>query len=228
MDSSVLFEDNVDKIKEYLEIHPEDINEYLKVHPENINIVANNMTLLMHAVEDERMDIIDCLIQHGCDINFQNNDGWTALHYACDLSNINRDIIERLISNGASGLLKDNNGCTALHYAAMYAKDVNVIHQLLFVSDPNSLNNMGMNAFMEACWENNNIRIISALLNVTHDINFQNTNGRTALHYCCYFNKNCKGVIQFLLSSGADPFIQDNEEITPYDSVREEGKRIID
>ena len=225
MDSNVLFKDNVDKIKQYLEIHPEDINEYLKVHQENINIVANNITPLTNAVKTDRMDVIDCLIEHGCDINFQNNNGWTSLHYACFRKDGTRDIIERLISNGATGLLKNNWGATPLHFAAQNTRDVNIIHQLIFVSDPNSLDYMGKNPLMEACWDNN-IDIISALLNVTYDINLRDFNGRTALHWS-YYNKNYKG-IELLLSSGADPFIQDFYGKAPYDLRDEEGKRIID
>ena len=216
MNSKVLFEDDLNNIKEYLEIHPEDINI----------LSSNDKTSLMDAVLHERMDVIDCLIQHDCDINFQNNPGWTALHYACCYKN-NRDIIERLISNGASGLLKDDLGNTALHYAATSVEDVNIIHQLLIVSDPNSLNNAGMNTFMVSCniW-NKNIRIISALSNITHDINLQNIYGLTAIHYCCYFKHY--EAIKLLLSFGADPFIQDNEGRTPYGLANEEGKRIID
>ena len=216
MDSNVLFKDNVDKIK-----------QYLKVHPEDINIVVDDITPLMHAVLHERVDVIECLIEHGCDINFQNNNGWTSLHYACFRKDGTRDIIERLISNGASGLLKDDLGNTALHYAATSVEDVNIIHQLLIVSDPNSLNNAGMNTFMVSCniW-NKNIRIISALSNITHDINLQNIYGLTAIHYCCYFKHY--EAIKLLLSFGADPFIQDNEGRTPYGLANEEGKRIID
>ena len=215
MDSKVLFEDDVTVI-----------NEYLKVYPEDINILPKNygMSPLMYAVLKQRVDVIDCLIKHKCDINFQNDRKWTALHYACSI-NINRDIIERLVSNGTTGLLKHDFGRTPLHYGATYAKDVNIIHLLLFVSDPNSLCARSSNALMIGCQWNKNIEIISALLNVTHDINLQDIHGWTAFHHS--WNPN-QGVIKFLLSFGADPFIQDNEGITPYYLANEEGKRIID
>ena len=217
MDSLVLFQDDVNNIK-----------EYLKIHPKDINIVVDNITPLMEAVNIERVDVIDCLTEHGCDINFQDNHGYTALHNACESSNINttRDIVERLIANGASGLLKDSWGNTPLHLAAIHAKDVNIVHQLLFVSDPNSLDMWGKNPLMHACSLNISIEIISALLNVTHDINLQNNYGQTALHICCYYKRN--EAIKFLLSSGADSFIQDNRGRTPYDLADEKGKRIID
>ena len=218
MDSGVLFEDDVNKI-----------NEYLKVHPEDINIVVNIMTPLMHAVFYERIDVIDCLIEHGCDINFQNNYGSTALHFACDWRDIsiNRDIIERLIANGASGLLKNDYGNTALHNVAAFVNDVNIIHLLLIISDPNSINKRGRNPLMIGCQWNKNIEIISALINVTYDINFQDTRGQTALFHCCYDNNNHEAM-KLLFSSGANPLIQNNNGKTPHDLANEEGKRIID
>ena len=223
MDSLVLFQDDANKIK-----------EYLKIHPEDINIVFDDITPLVNALWTQRVDVIDCLIENGCDINFQNIYGRTALHRACNpintmrntMRNVNRDIIERLISNGASGLLKNSNDYTPLHFAAMYAKDVNIIHQLLIISDPNSLNERGENPLMHACSLNISIEIISALLNVTHDINLQNNYGQTALHHSCYYKRN--EAIKLLLSSGADSFIQDNRGRTPYDLADEKGKRIID
>ena len=213
MDSKVLFEDNVNRIK-----------EYLKVYPEDINILSyNDITPLMKAVFYERVDVIDCLIEHGCDINFQNNDGWTALHYACYNKN-NRDIIERLISNGASGLLKEKWGCTSLHCAAIDPKDVNIIHQLLVVSDPNALDDCGRSPFMVACW-NKNIDIMSALINVTSDINAQDIHGHSPLDYCC-IRRDYKG-LRFLLSFGADVSIKDNRGRPPCNLRDEECKRII-
>ena len=218
MDSKVLFEDDVNEIREYLSVHPEDIN---------INILSyNDTTPLMNAVVTERMDVIDCLIEHGCDINFQTNGGLTALHNACGYKN-NRDIIERLITNGATGLLKDKFGNTVLHYAAFAVRDVNIIHQLLFVSDPNSLNNEGKNPLMRIHPLNANIQIVSALINVTHNINLQDFNGNTVLHSCCSCDRKYN-LTKLLLSCGADPFIENNRGTTPYMLAYREGKRIID
>lgn len=214
MDSNVLFGDDVSKIR-----------EYLSVHPKNINILSEHATPLMYTVIKQRLDVIDCLIHHRCGINFQNIYGCTALHYACCSKNINRDIVERLISNGASGLLKDNYGRTALHHVVVHTKDVNIIYQLLFVSDPNSLNHYGETALLQASC-NKNIEIISTLLNVTYDINLENIDGETTLYDHC--RRNNYKVIKLLLSFGADPFINNIFRKIPYNIADEEGKRIID
>ena len=70
MDSSVLFEDDLNKMI-----------EYLAVHPESINIFDRDETPLMQAVVDERTDVIDVLLDFGANVNLQDTDGWTALHY---------------------------------------------------------------------------------------------------------------------------------------------------
>lgn len=123
------------------------------------------------------------------------------------------DIIQRLISNDPSGLSKDMRGDIPLHYAAQHAKDVNSIHQLLFVSDHNSLNDCGRTSLMTySFWRKKNY---IELNNVTHHINLQDIDGLTAIHYC-FRDKNYEA-IELLLSSGADPFIQHNRGKSSYD-----------
>ena len=103
--SEVLFQDDVKKLKEYLGVHPEDIN------------ILNecNRTPLVHSIFEERMGIVDTLIDLGCDINFQDKSGFSALHYCCYCHNIDRNILEKVINSGANGLLKTEDDYIALH-----------------------------------------------------------------------------------------------------------------
>lgn len=216
MYTPILFKDDINKIREYLSNNQDYINSPFCCQ-----------TPLIYAVEKERADVIDCLIEYKCDINHQDYVGRTALHFACRQKNINIDIIQRLIGNDANGLIRDKWGNTPLHYASQNCKDVNIIHQLVFVSDPNIINNHGRNPLMECCMSNKNIQVISALINVTYNINLQDFSGKTALYWSCAIKKNYNA-IQLLLCSGSDPFIQDNKGNLPYDLSREEIKRIID
>lgn len=207
MNSSVLFDDNV-----------ENIDAYLLVNPDDVDMVYNCRTPLMFACETHRVDVIDCLLKHKCNVNFQGFQGRTALHHAC-YEYINRDVIERLIANSASGIIRDRLGDTPLHLAAQYANDVNIIHQLTYISDLNILDTQGRDPLILACATNKNIEILSALINLTPDINLQSICGENALVYCCIL-KNYEG-IKLLLAAGA--------EITEYEYsyADEEGKRIL-
>lgn len=79
---------------------------------------------------------------------------------------------------------------------------------------------------MTACRVNQNIEIISALINVTNDINLSTKYGDTALHFAC---ENCNyEAIKLLLKHGADFNITNTDNKTAYELADDEGKRIID
>ena len=59
------------------------------------------------------------------------------------------------------------------------------------------------------------IFIVSALLNKGADINFYNDNG-TALHFAV-INDTHTDILKLLLLEGANPFIRDDDDETPYD-----------
>ena len=62
-----------------------------------------------HAAESNSLDVISLLLDHGADMNVNNNNGWTPLHNAVRL----------LIGGGADIDAEDHSGSTALHYAAL-------------------------------------------------------------------------------------------------------------
>lgn len=70
-----------------------------------------------------------CLIDGGADVNYKNEKGLTALHYAAALQDICE--IHFLIKNGAYINARDNNGNTPLHIAAMHNLDESYIKHLI-------------------------------------------------------------------------------------------------
>lgn len=215
MNFCVLFGDNV-----------EEIREYLRLHPESVNAIRYRHTPLMKAGIANRLDIIDCLIENNCDVNVQNYDGDTALHFECMKTNVNRHIIERLIAAGANGTIKDNIGYTPFHYLVEDVTDMNIIHLLIPISDPNAITHQGYTPLMLSCTNSKTIETINVLLDVTHTVNLQSTNGRTPLHLACSSNKN--EAVKLLLEKGANRFICDNTGNTPYDCANTETKLVID
>lgn len=56
------------------------------------------------ACRNDDIKILKILLEHDIDINIQDNDGWTPLHYACCCSHF--DIIEELLNMDASITIK--------------------------------------------------------------------------------------------------------------------------
>ncbi len=75
----------------------------------------SNNTLLHLAVINNKLSIVEVLIDRGSKINEVNLLGRTPLHYA--ISNVNTDIVKLLIKHGADIYVKDIFGKVPLFYA---------------------------------------------------------------------------------------------------------------
>ncbi|KAG4443916.1 hypothetical protein IFR05_000556 [Cadophora sp. M221] len=71
---------------------------------------------LILAAENENYSCMEALLLHGADPNFQEKQGWTALHWTA----ANGQLLAAglLVAKGANVLLKDSRGYDAEHYAA--------------------------------------------------------------------------------------------------------------
>ena len=72
-------------------------------------------TALLEAAARGRESIVSILIQHGADLNIQDDNGWTALHYAA--ANERNEITEILIKAGADLNIQNNEGKTPIQAA---------------------------------------------------------------------------------------------------------------
>lgn len=214
MELSVLFSDDSGSIKKYLD-----------KSTEHINTINFDMTPLMNAVCQENIDVIDVLIDYGCDIQFKNKNGYTALLcYFISQSN-NRVILQKLLNSKVDINISSVDGNTPLHYAAYYITDVNIIHYITLECNPNLKNNNRKTPLMLACEYNKNIEVIAALIDITNDINIQDNFGNTALHLACINNKY--DIIKILLNGHADINITNDDNETPYDYADRKGKFIL-
>ncbi|KAF5899383.1 B-cell lymphoma 3 protein, partial [Clarias magur] len=70
---------------------------------------------LIHAVEKSCMEMINFLVENGCNVNLQSYSGNTALHIACSRGEV--DAVRVLLKNGADNSLKNYHNETAVMVA---------------------------------------------------------------------------------------------------------------
>ncbi len=97
------------------------IAELLRSHGAAVDPVFHGETPLLLIVKSKRFRLLKWLIENGADVNFQDEQGFTALHYAVK-RNHNLGQIEELLSHGARPNVAANNGVTALSLARRLGK----------------------------------------------------------------------------------------------------------
>jgi ankyrin repeat protein len=83
--------------------------------------VFHDETPLLQIVKAKRFALLKWLVDHGANINFQNSEGNTALHFAIK-RNYTLSEIQDLLSCGASPTIKAKDGTTALSLASKLNK----------------------------------------------------------------------------------------------------------
>ncbi|CAH1783768.1 unnamed protein product [Owenia fusiformis] len=75
---------------------------------------TSRSTTLISAAEHGLKDVVQCLINKGCDLNACDHSGNTALHKAVQMGY--QDVAEVLLTNGADVNVKNNDQNAPLHY----------------------------------------------------------------------------------------------------------------
>jgi tRNA A-37 threonylcarbamoyl transferase component Bud32 len=125
----------VEEIKEYIETH-------LKQEGEIRDKLDKDRTYLHYAVYRGKRDIVDLLIESGCEVDARDYNGRSPLHYA--VANMKIQLIQVLVENGAEVNGVDNEGKTPLHYAALCGYGEIAFKLLCMGADPNLDDNFGM------------------------------------------------------------------------------------
>ena len=95
--------------------------ELLLSHGAEIDPVFRGETPLLQTVKSRRLKLLDWLVNHGADIHFQDDNGYTALHYAARGSHTIAEV-GRLIKLGARTDIKSKDGKTPINIASELGK----------------------------------------------------------------------------------------------------------
>jgi len=166
-------------------------------------------SLLMQAIENDKLDIAQALIEKGMDASLINEQktksGQTALMYAAEKGN--KDQLELLLNKGAAVGIQDQSGKTALMYAAARDGDTEALKVLL---DNNASvdvkNGDGQTALMYAA-QKGHTAALKVLLDKSASVNIKDKSGQTALMYAAA-NGN-KEQLALLLDKNASVDVND-------------------
>jgi len=171
---------------------------------------------LHFAAMEDRVKVVQLLIDYGANINIRNKFGYTAMHSAVIEENI--DALKCLVQNGADINARDDLGTTPLELATILEK-VEVYTYLKSLPKPPE-QNYQENDFdidrQNLHWTiiHGNYSALKIALSRNYlEINKQNNRGRTPLHESVRRGKLRKALS--LLSSGANPHIADNYGLLP-------------
>ena len=172
----------------------------IELLPRDANDAANidGMTALHFAAQNGDTAVVGYLIEHGADINAQDDVfSRTAIHFAAEQGNL--DCIKYLAEHGANLQDKDNFGATAFHYAAKSNK-LDVVKYLVSKKvDYTTKDTRGWTAMHYAAY-GGSIDVVKYLLAKGLNINERNKSGRTPL----FFARNHRELRSFMISKGAD------------------------
>lgn len=189
----------------------------------DINAKTNfGWTPLHLAVIYDQDDISESLLIEGADIDAQDDDGWTPLHWAANQSN--RELVNFLIRWRAKVNLTDRDGWTPLHWAVI-RNDAEMAARLISARARPDLTFPDGSSFLHKAVSGCSRGMTELLLSAGSDINAGNERNysRTPLHGA---DRNDRDFLAFLISKGADIFIEDRLGVKPLDSFS--GKEMTD
>ena len=217
----------------------------------NLNTSRNDKrTPLMEASSKNDEKQVTWLIEHGADVNLQDEDGDTALHFACNSDHASLEILSCLIENGANinactdfkitplmmavqncrkyvvsfliehGAnvdLQDEDGDTALHFACRSHASLEILSCLIENgASINACTNCKVTPLMMGV-ENCHKDVVSYLIEHGANVDLQDEDGDTALHYVAYQESRVDKTETFLTLStaGASCLCKNSKGLTP-------------
>ena len=175
-----------------------------------LNKYESEQNLLLYVLEMRyKLEIIEFLIKHGDDVNFDNIKYSTPLHYALKIES-NPDVIELLIKHGADINHKDLHRCTPLNKMLMSNMKIKQIGRMLIINNSYIPFSLCDNNVYSLHYGTRLRKLINIIIKNGMDINDQNQYGNTILHHAIT-NKTPIYIVKILLDAGIDHSIKNKK-----------------
>lgn len=214
----------------HLAVYARNIDMCATIINHNIDInfrCSTGETALHIACNLQLYDIVKLLINKNINVNIQDYEyEYSALHYSINLNN--NDIINILIKNNANLNLQDKNGNTILHFCVIN-QNINILQLITKTANINFnlLNILGYIPLHIVLVENSpDVKQYVDLLLENSDINIQDNDGYTCLHYLCK-NNLWQHYTKFLLTKKLNIFIKNKHGKKPTDYINKEDTDVF-
>ena len=193
------------------------------------NAVANGdeMTYLMVALDEENVEMAAKIIESGVDVNAQDEDGRSALHYVARMDPDDVPLEQRvalmqmLLAKGANPNIVDENGLTALDYVQELDDDEGKKELYALLDQKGGLE--AHNALFTAI-RDGNLDQVAYLIKGGADIDVtEKGTGYGVMHFAALCQKNPEEMCKLLIELGADPEQESNDDITPLHVAAQTG-----
>ena len=177
-------------------------------------------TALHEASKSGHIQVVDCLLVHGCDVNMPDTRGWAPIHDAISQDNI--EIAYKLLENGANPRQSFSIPLAHIKNLAVYGRAC-----LMFSAGPDSkLHPSTPSSFEWNCLSFaancHQPQLVAKLIQeyFHKDVNSQSSSGKTVLHEAVILPEslnvdkedivqNRRDTMEILLKAGVDPNVSD-------------------
>lgn len=198
-----------------------------RVSPDITNVAGN--PLILYAAKSRNHDIVNTLIDYGCNVSQANSYGVTAMHIA--IENNDLELVRILLSSGFNADQSDRENITPLMVAAENGRLE--ICQLLLENFAKV--NMQTTTYhvtaVSLATEHNYIDVVKLLVKYGADVELPRNNGMTPLHFAAWYGhkETARYLIDHLVSQNKSINEMAVNKMTPFaTAILENHTEIID
>ena len=195
--------------------------------------------LLHHAISTGfcRQFPMSTILNTGINVNIADHEGNTPLHLAATLGML--ETVTILLNSGAEPMAVDETGFSILHRAAL-SGELAIFTQIFDAIQPSKIENRDLSddqanmildfgnkngvrpqigrSILHCGIMSGNCDIVEVLLSHGANVNLEDAQGETPLHYAIDFDNVAKSQVLYtaLLKAGADPLKENNSRLTPF------------